>query len=167
MRACCLRLPLPTVLRASLVAVALSAAITGCGGTGSSTRAIGVSEVPLPAGATITARVRSCDRGANAYCTEQLVVAGPRYPDSFALLVSERRRLKALGWSTYEGLTGKEVAEESPGHELRLTYATAYNDLLAVDMGWIRRTAPIGRALSRIVFTRTPAISLILQRGSS
>ena len=40
-------------------------------------RDVGLKNVPLPRGAQITARVRVCDRGANAYCAEQLVVAGP------------------------------------------------------------------------------------------
>jgi hypothetical protein len=156
-------------LRLLLVPVLLLAGAlpAGCGGSSPSNRAVGATEVPLPAGARVAARARTCDRGANPYCTVQLVVAGPSYPDAFALLVSERARLRHLGWSMEQGDTGKEIAAESPGNELRLTYATAYNDLLAIDSGWIKRSAPVGHALAHVLFARVPAISLLLQRGSS
>lgn len=159
--------PLPHPIARLVLGLLAGGLIAGCGGTSPATRAVGTGQVPLPAGARIAAQTRTCDRGANPYCTVQLVVAGPAYSDPFALLVSERARLKQRGWSMEAGETGKEIAAESPGNELRLTYATAYNDLLAIDMGWIKRAAPIGHALAHVLFTRVPAISLLLQRGSS
>ncbi|HEY2441179.1 MAG TPA: hypothetical protein VGI07_13170, partial [Solirubrobacteraceae bacterium] len=79
----------------------------------------------------------------------------------------ENARLKKLGWSDSRGQTGKQLAAQPPGNELRLYFNTAYNDLLALDMGWIHRSAPIGRALSAAIFDRAPAISVMLVRGSS
>ena len=95
----------------------------------------------------------------------QLVVVG-RGPGGAAPLVTrEHERLKALGWTSSQGDTGKEQAADSPGHKLRLTYAGASDDLQALDMGWIRRAPLIGRALSETMFARTPALSLMLQTG--
>jgi hypothetical protein len=149
-----------------LLALAGCAVLAGCGGA-SNNRDLGLKNVPLPAGAEITAHVRVCDRGANAYCSDQLVVVGSRYESSAALFNSENERLKQLGWSDSRGQTGKQLAAQPPGNELRLYFNTAYNDLLALDMGWIHRSAPIGRALSAAIFNRAPAISVMLVRGSS
>jgi hypothetical protein len=149
-----------------LLALAGCVALAGCGGA-SNNRDLGATNVPLPAGAQIMAHVRVCDRGANAFCSEQLVVVGRRYGTSAALLNSENARLKKLGWSDSRGQTGKQLAAQPPGNELRLYFNTAYNDLLALDMGWIHRSAPIGRALSAAIFDRAPAISVMLVRGSS
>ena len=148
--------------------VAACVLLAGCGGV-SNHRALGLKDVPLPRGAQILARVRVCDRGANAFCAEQLVVTGGRgrYASSADLLNSENARLKQLGWSDARGNTGKQLAAQPPGNEVRLYLGTAYNDLLALDMGWIHRSAPIGRALSAAIFDRAPAISLMLVRGSS
>jgi hypothetical protein len=149
-----------------LIALAGSVALAGCGGV-SNKRDLGLTNVPLPAGAQIMAHVHVCDRGANAYCSEQLVVVGGRYGSSAELLNSENDRLRKLGWSEARGQTGKQLAAQPPGNELRLYFNTAYNDLLALDMGWIHRSAPIGRALSAAIFDRAPAISVMLVRGSS
>jgi hypothetical protein len=141
-------------------------ALTSCGAT-SNRRDLGLINVPLPRGATVLTHVHVCDRGANAYCAEQLVVVGPGYLTSADLLNTENHQLRKLGWTVSRGQTGKQLAAESPGHELRITYNTAYNDLLAIDSGWIQRSAPIGRALSSVLFDRSSAISLMLLRGSS
>ncbi len=140
-------------------------ALAGCGGGGA--RQVDLAGVPLPGGTRIATHVESCDRGANAYCAQQLVVIGERYRTSMALLDREMRKLAQLGWSSSQGADGDEMAAESPGHRLRLTYATAYDDLLGVDSNWIKRRRPVARALSDAVFDRAPAISLMLQRGSS
>lgn len=140
--------------------------LAGCGGV-SNNRDLGLKNVPLPRGAHVAARVRVCDRGANSYCSEQLVVTGSSYASSADLLNSENARLKQLGWSDNRGNTGKQLAAQSPGNELRVYFDTAYNDLLALDMGYIHRSAPIGRALSAVMFARAPAISVMLVRGSS
>ena len=141
-------------------------AVAGCG-AGANSRAVGLTNVPLPSGARIMSRVRSCDRGANPYCAVQLVVVGPRYPTSAALLAGERQVLAQRGWSVTAGSDGLERGADSPGHELRLTFATAYQDLLGIDSSWIQRSPPIAHALSTAMFDRASAISVMLVRGSS
>jgi hypothetical protein len=148
----------------ALTAAALATAACGQSATRSSPV---LSGVPLAGGTQVVAHVRSCDRGANPYCAVQLVVVGRRYPSSMALLLSEKRRLEQLGWTSGAGDDGAERAADSPGHTLRLTYATASNDLLGVDLDWIQRRRPIARALSAQIFDRAPALSLMLETGSS
>ena len=111
--------------------------------------------------------VRSCDRGANSYCSLQVVLVGRRGQSSAALRTTYGQRLRALGWTTTRGADGNETGADSPGHELRLTFATAYEDLLGVDSNWIQRTATISHALSSTMFDRTPALSVMLLSGSS
>jgi hypothetical protein len=152
-----------------VIALAGCVVLAGCGGA-TNRRDLGLKNIPLPPGSRVTAVARVCDRGANAYCAEQLVVTGGgrgRYTSSADLLNSENEHLKQLGWSDARGNTGKQLAAQSPGNELRLYFATAYNDLLALDMGWIHRSAPIGRALSAAIFDRAPALSVMLVRASS
>ncbi len=155
-------------MRKALTVSAACLLLAGCGGV-SNHRSVGLTNVPLPRGAQVAARVRVCDRGANAYCSEQLVVTGEpgRYPTSADLLNRENARLKQLGWSDNRGNTGKQLAAQSPGNEYRVYFNTAFNDLLALDMGWIHRSAPIGRALSTAIFDRASAISVMVVRGSS
>ena len=149
-----------------LTAVAVAVAVAGCG-RGGNPRAIGVSEVPLPSGATVLDSVRSCDRGANPYCSVQLVVVGPGYGTSTALLAGEQAALKRQGWTSALGPQGKEKGSDSPGHNLRMTYSTAYQGLLALDSGYIQRAPALAHAMAGVVFTGSPALSLILERGSS
>jgi hypothetical protein len=152
------KLRLPVSLAVALVAV-------GCGS--SSSRGPSLSGVPLTPGMQVTEHVRRCDPGANAYCAVQLVVVSDRARSSSALLDAERRHLKSLGWTLTEADTADETAADSPGHKLRLTYATAALDLKDVDLGWIKRSPQIGRALSRAMFDRASSISLMLQSGSA
>ena len=140
--------------------------LAGCG-AGVNPRAVWVTDVLLPSGAQIATHSRSCDRGANSYCAEQLVVVGPHYQSSAALLAGEKQVLAQHGWSTTAGSDGVETGADSPGHELRLTYATAYEDLLGIDSSWIQRSPPIAHALSTAMFDRASAISVMLVRGSS
>ena len=149
-----------------LAAAAVAAALAGCGAAAGQ-RAVGLAEVPLPSGAQITTHVRSCDRGANAYCAEQLVVVAPALRTSKALEVSEKQLLAGRGWTTTRGADGVQQAADSPGHELRLYYATAYDDLLGIDSNWIQRAPPISHSLSNAMFNRAPALSIMLVRGSS
>jgi hypothetical protein len=72
-----------------------------------------------------------------------------------------------LGWTTTKGPDGNETAADSPGHDLHLTYATAYQDLLGIDSNWVQRRPGIARALSAAVFDRGAAISIMLVKGSS
>jgi hypothetical protein len=140
-------------------------ALAACGGENK--RDLGPQNLPLTNGARVSAKVRVCDKGANAYCAEQLIVVGDDYATSADLLNAENAYLRKLGWTASRGNTGKQLAAQSPGNELRVTYDTAYNDLLAIDSGWIRRSAPYGRALSSTLFDRDSAIAVELLRGSS
>jgi hypothetical protein len=149
-----------------VLTLAAAALATAACGQAATSRAPVLSGVPLIGGTRVVANVRSCDRGANPYCAVQLVVVGGRYGSSMALLTSEQGRLRQLGWTSGAGDTGVEQSADSPGHKLRLTYATASNDLMAIDLGWIQRRRPIARALSNELFDRAPAISLMLETGS-
>ncbi len=159
-------LPTTSRLAGALAAAAMSAAVAGCG-TDATARVIGLAEVPLPSGAQIMTHVRSCDRGANPYCAEQLVVVAPALRTATALEASEKRLLASRGWTTTQGADGHQKAADSPGHELRLYYATAFDDLLGIDSNWIQRAVPISHGLSNAIFDRAPAISIMLVRGSS
>jgi hypothetical protein len=151
----------------AVVAVVVIVAVVAASGRGGTPRAIGLRNVPLPAGTRVATRVRSCDRGSNSYCALQLVIVGDRYPSSTALRTAYRQELSKLGWTTAKGPDGNETAADSPGHELRLTYATPYEDLLGVDSKWIQRTSAISHSLSAMMFDRAPALSIMLVRGPS
>jgi hypothetical protein len=152
------------VLVAAMVAVALVIVASGRGAT---PRAIGLKNIPMVAGTRVTSQVRSCDHGVNSYCALQVVVVGDRYASPHALRATYGANLLKLGWAMTKGPDGNETAADSPGHELRLTFATAYEDLLGVDSNWIQRTAAISHALSSAMFNRAPALSIMLVRGSS
>ena len=143
------------------------AVLAGCGSHGGSRLTLEVESVPLVDGAKVIAQSRQCDRGANASCALEMVVAAPRFRSSDDLLKSERRLLATRRWSLVGGYTGEETAAESPGHKLRLTYATAYGDLKGIDLVWIQRSRKIALALSRVMFDRGPAMSLMLESGPS
>ncbi len=136
-------------------------------GQSAATRTPSISSVPIVAGGRIVAQTRSCDKGANAYCAWQVVIADPRYASSLDLLASERSALVKRGWSRGGGDTGNEHGADSPGHAARLTYATAFGDLLGIDNGWIKRSWPVTLALSTAVFDRVPALSMLLETGAS
>ncbi len=152
------------VLLAAVVVVVAVIIITGRGGT---PRAIGLRNIPLPAGARVVTQVRSCDRGVHPFCAVQAVIVSNRYESSAALRAAYAQQLAKLGWTSAKGPDGNETAADSPGHELRLTYATAYEDLLGVDSNWVQRTAAISHSLSNTMFDRSPALSLMLVKGSS
>jgi len=118
-------------------------------------------------GARVASERRQCDQGSNAFCAVEAVIVDPRFGSSGALLAAEQHRLRSLGWSATAGDNGKEHAAESPGRELRVTYATAAGDLLGSDEGWIKRPRPIVLTLSRVMFARTPAMSVMLEAGSA
>lgn len=139
-------------------------ALGGCGGGGSS-RPLSISQLPLVSGATVVTQERQCDPGANGYCAIQAVIADPRAGSSGALVEEERRRLRRLGWSDAAGDNGKEHAADSPGHRLRVTYATAYGDLLGWDEGWIKRSRTVVLALDRQYIEGIPAMSVMLEVG--
>ena len=110
--------------------------------------------------------VRQCTGGSNAYCSLELVVLGPRYRSSRALVLAERDSLRAAGWIGASPTTGDQLANESPHNKLRVTYATAFQDLKGADIDWIKRSWPTISALDQTVFNRTVAMSLLLEIGS-
>lgn len=141
-------------------------ALAGCGQS-SSGKVPNVAQVPLVRGARVLVMTPRCDRGANAFCAVQLVVTDPRFSGSTDLMRSERKVLQKSGWSISDGDISDEKSAESPGHKLRLTYATASGDLKGIDLGWIRRSRLVALALSRTMFARASAISLMLETGSA
>lgn len=149
-----------------LGAVALVLLLAGCG-SGGAQRAPSVAQLPLVQGAQIAAQVRQCDSGSAAYCAIELVVVDRRYTSSDAMASEEERELRQRGWSIANGDTGVESAANSPGHGLRVTYATAIDDLRGIDLGWIRRPWPITLALSNALFDRDAAMSMMLELGAS
>jgi hypothetical protein len=110
--------------------------------------------------------VRQCDRGANPYCALELVVVGPSYSSARGFVLAERDLLKRHGWTGASPQTADELADESPGHTLRITYAPAFVDLKGVDLGWIQRSPTVQRSLAKQLFTRSPAMSALVQVGS-
>lgn len=141
-------------------------AVSGCGGS-SAGRTPDLAGVPLTPGARVLASVRRCDRGANAFCALQLVIADNRFGNSTELLNAERDQLKSLGWTTANADTGDEHAADSPHHNLHLVYATGALDLKGLDLGWIQRAPVIVRTLSATMFDRASTLSLMLETGSS
>jgi hypothetical protein len=148
-----------------LALAALIVTLAGCG-AGGGRRTPELAHLPLVGGARIVAQAQRCDAGANAFCSVELVVVDSRYRSSEALLNGEHDRLRSVGWTGANGYTGDEHAADSPGHKLRVTYATADGDLKGVDLGWIQRTRTITLALSRALFNREPALSVLLEIGS-
>jgi hypothetical protein len=115
----------------------------------------------------VTLRVKQCDRGADAFCAWDVVVVDRHAPSSTALLHRERDLLVRAGWTLANGDTGEQHAADSPGHKLRVTYATAYGDMKGVVEGWIKRPRSVQLALSHTLFTGTSAMSMLLELGAS
>jgi hypothetical protein len=143
--------------------VSLGVAVAGCGGA--RPKVPDVSRLPLVEGASVVARAQQCDIGAAAYCAVELVVTNPRFQSSLELLKSERKHLHAVGWSLANGYTGNENAADSPGHKLRVTFSTADGDLQGIELGWITRPRQITLALSKAMFARSAALSMLLELG--
>jgi len=144
--------------------VAVICGLAGCG-DGGSRAPIAVGALPFVGGARVVAQARQCDPGANAFCALEFVAVDPRYASSNDFLVAERLHLHALGWSLVDAQVDGEAAAQSPGHRLRLTYSTASSDLQQIELGLIGRAQTIEVALSRTLFNRTPAMSLMLEDG--
>jgi hypothetical protein len=157
-------LALPAVAGTRVALAGCILALAGCGGSVAS-RTLSLDQLPLVQGATIVAQARQCDRGTNAFCAIQAVLVDPRFTSSGAFVESEHRRLHSLGWTTSAGDDGDEVAADSPGHKLRVTYATALDDLIGRDENWIKRPWAIWWSLSQSVYARTPAMSIMLEVG--
>jgi hypothetical protein len=139
-------------------------ALAGCGSGGAS-GALSLSQLPLVPGASVVTQTRQCDNGAHAFCAIQAVIVDPHAHSSGGFMQSEHERLHHLGWTTSAGDDGDEVAADSPGHKLRVTYATALDDMIGLDEKWIQRPWPIWASLSQTMFSRTPAMSVLLEVG--
>lgn len=150
-------------LRLALPALVL--ALAGCGQSGPNS--LNVHQLPLVDGARVVAQSRQCDRGADAFCAVEAVIVDRRFASSGSLVASEHRHLQKLGWSSMAGDNGNERAAESPGHGLRVTYATAGGDLIGVEEGWIKRPRSITLALDRQFIDGTPTMSVMLEAGSA
>jgi hypothetical protein len=144
-------------------ALLLSWALSGCGAD----RSPSLAALPLAPRTHVTMRLRTCDRGANAFCALQLVVQGSGYASSQSLLRAENRVLRARGWTHADAPVGQERGADSPGDKLRVTYATASGELEAVDLGWIKRPRPLTVALSRAIFGHEATLAVVLEIGSS
>jgi hypothetical protein len=145
-------------------AAAALIALAGCG-SATSTSSFGVGQLPLLPGSTIITQTKQCDTGSNPYCAVEAVVVNHRYTSSGAFVASEDRLLKQLRWRSNAGDDGDEVARNSPDQKLRLTFATALNDLVAIDEHWIKRAWPIEWTLDQTMFARTPAMSVMMEAG--
>lgn len=146
-----------------MIAIVSGALLAGCG---SGARSPKLGSLPLVPGAHVVTKVRLCDQGSRPYCALELVVADSRYASSRRLVLAEQHLLRARDWSEASPETADELAAESPGHKLRITYATAYGDLKGIDLGWIERTDQIEKSLSTQLFAGAPAMSAALQIGS-
>lgn len=145
---------------------ALAVAVAGCGASTNS-KDVTLAQLPLVPGAKIVRQVKQCDRGANAFCSLNIVIVDPLYHSSVSLLKAEHVWVHAAGWNGVGGDTDDENAAESPTHKLRVTYSTAAGDLKAIDLALIKRPRPIALALSRVMFDRSPALSVLLEVGTS
>lgn len=138
--------------------------LAGCGGA-KSTRPLSVHQLPLVPGAKVVTQATQCDTGSNPFCAIEAVVVGRGYGSSGELTASEDRLLHKLGWKSSAGDDGDEAAADSPGQKLRVTFATAINDLVGIDEHWITRSSSITMALDRTLFDRAPAMSIMLEVG--
>ena len=152
---------------AALAGFAIVLAVSGCGGGSSKSHQPTLTQLPLVDGANVVAQVRQCDKGANAYCAIEMVITDPRYKTSTDLVDQEHKKLRSHGWTGGTGDTANQKAADSPGHKLRVTYATASGDLRGVDLGSIQRSRKITLALSRALFDQSPAMSVMLEVGAS
>lgn len=151
----------------ALVALAaVSASIAGCGSSGGPRRP-DLAQLPLVGGANVIAQVPSCDRGKHAYCAIELVIVDRHYRNSTDLVKEEHAQLRKHGWTGGQGDTDEQKAADSPGHKLRVTYATPSGDLRGVELGSIQRPRRITLALSRAMFDQAPAMSVMLEVGAA
>jgi predicted small lipoprotein YifL len=148
----------------ALLCAATLLTLAGCGQSSGGTPDVG--KLPLPPGAQISLRVERCDKGANAFCAWELVVTSSRARNSEELFKAQHALLLKSGWTGANADTGEQHAADSPGHKLRVTYATAFGDLKGIDLGWIKRSRKVTLALSRALFAHTAAMSMLLESGA-
>lgn len=149
----------------ALACAALAAVLLG--GCGAGARTPSVKRLPLVNGLHLVTRQRICDKGRNAYCAVEMVMSAPGYASSVDLQKAERLLLKKRGWVKVNAPVGQELAADSPGDHLRVTYAAANMELEAIDLGWVKRSRPITLSLSRQIFNHASALAVLLQAGTT
>jgi hypothetical protein len=153
---------------ARLVPAAGLAALTlGACGQSQAQRTPDVNKLPLVPGAKVALRVQECDTGANAFCAWELLVVAEHYRSSDELVKAEHALLLKSGWSGADADTGDQHAADSPGHKLRITYATPSGDLRDIVLGSVKRSRKLTLALSHVMFVRSAAMSMLLEVGAS
>jgi hypothetical protein len=155
---------MPPLLKRCRVALPTALAIVALAGCGQ-TNHLGNPRIPLIAGARVLQQIWRCDQGSNVFCSLDLVVADRDFQSAGELLKNERHYLRRLGWTLQAGEIRQERSAVSPDRKFRIVYATAAGDLLAIDLGWVKRPEPIALALSRTMFDHVPAISLMVEAG--
>jgi hypothetical protein len=140
-------------------------ALAGCGSASTAPKSFNTGQLPLLSGSTIATQSKQCDSGSNPYCALEVIVVDHRFTSSGALVAAEDRLLHQLHWKFNAGDDGDEVAANSPGQKLRLTFSTAQDDLIGIDEHWIKRSWAIEWSLSQMMFSRTPAMSIMLEAG--
>src|ERR1700756_2169008 len=122
---------------AAVLAVGLLALlVAGCG----SGRKLDSPRLPLVSGARVVYREKSCDAGQHVFCGLEMVVADGRFTSAGALVAGEARKPQSLGWTLQQGEIDQERSALSPSGRLRIIYASAPQELLAIDYGWATRT---------------------------
>jgi hypothetical protein len=153
-------------MRAAFAAVliATTLALAGCA---SGQQVPSLAGLPLAPGSHVVVHAKMCNPGANAYCADELVVSNNQFRTSSDFLDTERAILHKLRWSGQYAPNGNEHSDDSPGHELRVIFATAQGDLIGIDFGWIKRSRKVALALSHAILTRQPTLSMLLMAGAS
>src|SRR5579875_3062720 len=149
----------PALRKRVLAALLVSAAavlLAGCGGS-----------LPHVPGSRVVERLRSCNRGANAYCAIDMVVENARYPSPPALTQAERVLLRRAGWTVEYADVPAEYALLSPGARLHVTLAPVDHELRAIDLGQVQRPRAFTLALSRALFAHRIAFAVVLELGPS
>jgi hypothetical protein len=152
----------------AVVATGLAAiALSGCGGAdvAASSSSLTPDRVPLVPGVQVVAQARQCDRGANAFCSLELVVVDRGVRSSGDLVTLEGRVLQHAGWSKVPGDAGNESGADSPSQQLHLAYGTALADLTGFGVGWFTRSQAMALVLSHELTARVPAMALTLRTG--
>src|SRR5579859_4383342 len=146
-------------LRSTTAAVAILL-LAGCGSSGP--HAPTLARLPLLPGSRVVAQVRQCDPGTAAYCAIQFVVINRAYHRLYDFIVAQHDYLHAHGWTGAGADTGEELAADSPGHKLHLTYATASGDLDGLIYRWSHRPWQIWGALDQSMWNRQADLSKML-----
>jgi hypothetical protein len=147
----------------ALLLAAAAALLAGCGA--SRLHVPNAAKLPLVPGARVVERLRSCNRGANAYCAVDMVVEDPRYPNPPALARAERHLLRRSGWTVEYADVPAEYALLSPGARLHVTLAPVDHELRAIDLGQVQRPQAFALALSRALFAHRIALAVVLELG--